>query len=104
MHADFEGRRALVEQLEFVRVKNYCGCGCATVGLSVDPAAPSAGKDSDSGMIPNAARVVDGNDEIIGGVIVFTDDGYLSLLEVHWNDEPISPFPPLSCLVFGEQT
>src|SRR4051812_48911037 len=39
-YADFEGRDALVEQVDSSRVKWYCGCGCATVNLSVDPAAP----------------------------------------------------------------
>jgi hypothetical protein len=99
--ADFEGRRALVERVESVPVENYCGCGCATVGLSADPAAPSADKTSQP--VPNGATLVDANEESIGGVVAFTDAGYLSLLEVFWYDEPISPFPPLDRLrVFGE--
>ena len=95
-YADFKGRDALVEQVDSARVKWYCGCGCATVNLSVEPAAPSARKTWRP--IPNEAIVVDLNGENIGGVIVFADDGYLSSLEIFWYDEPISPFPPLDRL------
>jgi hypothetical protein len=95
-HADFEGRDALVVQVESARVDSYCGCGCATVGLTVDPAAPSV--HLTYRPIPNDADVVDGEGELLGGVIVFVDDGYLSLLEVYWYEDPISPFPPLDRL------
>jgi hypothetical protein len=95
-YADFDGRDALLEQVDFARVDWYCGCGCATVTLTVDPAAPSARRTYRP--IPNEATVVDVNGEIIGGVIVFADDGYLSNLEIFWYDEPISPFPPLDRL------
>ena len=95
-HADFEGRDALVVQVESARVDSYCGCGCATVGLTVDAAAPSV--HLTYRPIPNDADVVDGEGELLGGVIVFVDDGYLSLLEVYWYEEPISPFPPLDRL------
>jgi hypothetical protein len=95
-HADFDGRDALLEQVGSARVDWYCGCGCATVTLTVDPAAPSARRTYRP--IPNEATVVDVNGEIIGGVIVFADDGYLSNLEIFWYDEPISPFPPLDRL------
>ena len=95
-YADFNGRDALVEQVDFARVDWYCGCGCATVNLIVDPAAPSARRTYRP--IPNEASVVDPNGESIGGVIVFADDGYLSNLEVFWFEHPISPFPPLDQL------
>ncbi len=95
-YADFEGRDELVVQLESAHVDSYCGCGCATVGLTVDPAAPAAR--ATYRPIPNHADVIDGDGEILGGVIVFADDGYLSLLEVYWYEEPISPFPPLGRL------
>jgi hypothetical protein len=95
-YADFEGRDALVEQVDFARVDYYCRCGCATVGLTVDPAASSARKTYRP--IPNEASVVDLDGKSIGGVIVFADDGYLSNLEIYWYDEPISPFPPVDQL------
>jgi hypothetical protein len=92
-YADFVGRDALVEQVDSARADWYCGCGCATVNLSVDPTVPSARKTYRP--IPNEAMVVELNGENIGGIIVFADDGYLSNLEIFWCDEPISPFPPL---------
>jgi hypothetical protein len=101
-HADFEGRDALIAQVASTRVDSYCGCGCATVGLTVDPAALSAGVTYRP--IPNDAAVTDGNGEPLGGIIVFADDGYLSNLEIHWYEEPISPFPPLDRLQLSKRT
>jgi hypothetical protein len=91
--ADFDGRAALLEQAKGVRAVGYCPCGCATVGLVVDPACPSAGKTYRP--IPNEAGVLDADGENIGGVIVFADDGYLSGLEIFSYADPINPFPPL---------
>jgi len=93
---NFEGRDALLEQVDSARVSWYCGCGCATVNLVVDPEAPSAGRTYRP--IPSEANVVNAAGEYIGGVIVFADDGYLSNLEIYWYEEPISPFPPLDRL------
>jgi hypothetical protein len=93
-HAYFEGRDELVEQVDSARADGYCGCGCATVGLTVDRAAPSAGKSYHK--IP--ADILDASGELIGGVLVFVDDGYLSSLEVFTYYEPISPLPPLDRL------
>jgi len=86
----------LLEQVDSARADWYCGCGCATVTLSVDSAAPSASRTYRP--IPNGADVVDVNGDVIGGVIVFADDGYLSNLEIFDHYEPISPFPPLDRL------
>jgi hypothetical protein len=95
-HADFDGRDALLAQVDSARVDSECSCGCATVGFSVDPRAPSAAKTYRP--IPNEAEVLDADDENIGGVIVFTEAGYLSSLEIFSWDDPISSFPPLDRL------
>lgn len=91
-YADFEGRDALLNQVDATRVVGFCGCGCATVDLAVD-AAPST-----TGMahpIPNEAVVLDTDGDAIGGVLVFVRDGYLASLEVYdFGGVPISPFPP----------
>jgi hypothetical protein len=100
-HAEFEGRDALVEQVDAARVDAYCPCGCATVGFTVDRSAPSAGKTYRP--IPNEAEVVDDDGESIGGVIVFVEHGYLSSLEIFWYDEPINPFPPVDRLRLYKQ-
>jgi hypothetical protein len=100
-YADFDGRDALLEQVDSTRADWLCGCGCATVNLQVDPSAPSCGRTYRA--IPNEAEVFDNGGESIGGIIVFADDGYLSNLEVHWYFEPISPFPPLDRLRLYQQ-
>ena len=94
--ADFDGRDALLEQAKGVRAVGECPCGCATVGLVVDPGAPTAGQTYRP--IPNEAEVLDAEGENIGGVIVFADDGYLSGLEIYSYFDPINPFPPLDRL------
>jgi hypothetical protein len=42
--------------------------------------------------------VLDARGEDIGGVLVFTTDGYLSALEVYSYDEPIARMPPVERL------
>ncbi|XER99788.1 hypothetical protein HEP87_00730 [Streptomyces sp. S1D4-11] len=77
---------ALRAQLPHARVVGRCGCGCATVDVGVDhtavPPAPAHGN-------PVAdAWYAEPED---AGVMVFTKDGYLSLLEIYSaSSEPIS--------------
>jgi hypothetical protein len=89
---DFPGRDDLVAQFRSARVVGYCGCGCATVHLAVDGDSPRA--QQTRGPIPAEATVLDADGEPIGGVLVFLDEGRLSLLEIYSHDDPISPFPP----------
>jgi hypothetical protein len=95
-YADFVGRDQLMEQVESTTVIGYCPCPCATVALQVSPiAARSIGGGY---PIRNEAEVLDANGESIGGIIVFTEDGYLSALEIFAWDQAISPLPPLDRL------
>jgi|NGEPerStandDraft_6_1074524.scaffolds.fasta_scaffold30312_2 hypothetical protein len=90
-YADFDGRDALLDQVDTARVVGFCGCGCATVEIAVD-AAPSA--TSVAHPIPNEAVVLDEDGDAIGGVLVFVREGYLASLEVYdFNGVPISPLP-----------
>jgi hypothetical protein len=95
-YQDFDGRDELVAQVDAARVDGYCGCGCATVDLTVDPAAPSAPKGY--WPIPNEAIVIDAAGEPIGGIIIFVDGGYLLMLQILSDQQPISPLPPLDRL------
>jgi hypothetical protein len=100
-HADFEGRDELISQVDSASVDGYCGCGCATVSLVVQPEArraPTALR-----MIPNSARVFDAEGEEIGGIIVFLLDGYLSFLEIYDYLDGISPLPPIDRLVIDTE-
>jgi hypothetical protein len=90
-YADFDGRDALLAQVDAARVVGYCGCGCASVDLAVDcsPAMTSVAH-----PIPNEATVFGADGEAIGSVLVFVRDGCLSMLEVYdYFGEPISPMP-----------
>lgn len=97
--ADFGGRDVLVAQVDATSVDGYCGCGCATVSLVVQPEARRAA--TALRMIPNSARVFDAEGEEIGGIIVFLLDGYLSYMEIFDYLDPggISPLPPIDRLV-----
>ena len=95
-HADFQGRDALLEQVNAARVVGGCDCGCASVDLAVEDAPPS---DSVAYPIPNEATVLDMDGHAIGGVLVSERDGYLAQLEVYgYANDPISPFPPVDRL------
>ena len=80
---------ALLAQVPHARVAGRCGCGCATVELDVDraaaaPAPPHGNPAVDAGYTgPHSV-----------GVMVCTEDGYLSLLEIYSvGDEPVSTWP-----------
>ena len=80
---------ALLAQVPHARVVGRCGCGCATVELEVDrtaaaPAPPHDNPAVEAGYThPNSA-----------GVVVCTEAGYLSLLEIYSvGDEPVSAWP-----------
>ncbi len=84
---------ALRAQIPHTRVTGRCGCGCgcgcATLDLTVDraavPAAPAHGNPAvdDWCAVPDDA-----------GVMVFTEDGYLSLLEIcSASGEPVTTWP-----------
>jgi hypothetical protein len=55
-HAPFRGRDELLAQVGAARVASYCGCGCASVGLSVESSAPVA--DPPGSPLPNDAQVL----------------------------------------------
>ena len=94
-YADFDGRDALLAQVDSARVVGYCGCGCATVLLAVESAAPAS---SSGSPIPNEATIIGADGDPLGGLLVFLEDGYLATLEVYSYDDPISPFPPMERL------
>lgn len=90
-YADFDGRDALLDQVDAARVVGFCGCGCATVDIAVG--APSS-TTSVALPIPNEAVVLDEDGDGIGGVLLFVRDGYLASLEVYdFKGVPIGPFP-----------
>lgn len=83
---DFPGAAELRAQLPTVRVSGGCRCGCPTIDLVVDDAAPAAAL---NGRVAAEADAPD------GGIILFADEGRLSELE-YWStgDETPAEFPP----------
>lgn len=82
-------RVALRAQLPYTRVSGRCGCGCVTVDLTVDEsavvAAPVVGNPAVEGWysVPEHA-----------GVMVLTEGGYLSSLELYsTSGEPVTVWP-----------
>lgn len=82
-------RAALRAQVGFVRVVGRCACGCASVDLAVDRAAvapaPVHGNPAADAWYVEPADA---------GVMVFTRDGYLSLLEIYSSAAaPVTDWP-----------
>ncbi|OAH13868.1 hypothetical protein [Streptomyces jeddahensis] len=80
---------ALLAQIPHTRVVGRCGCGCVTVDLEVDRTAADPAPQHDNPTVdawydaPHSA-----------GVMICTEDGYLSLLEIYSvSDEPITAWP-----------
>jgi hypothetical protein len=88
---------ALRAQLPHAWVAGRCGCGCATVDLEVDrqavPAAPAHDSPAVEAGYISPADAADGG-PVCPGVLVLTDDGYLSRLEIYSvGDEPVTAWP-----------
>ncbi|MFF9342573.1 MULTISPECIES: hypothetical protein [unclassified Streptomyces] len=79
---------ALRSQVPRLRVTGRCGCGCGTAYFaldtgSVEPAPVRAGR-----FVAAEAVLYTETGACPGEVLVFTDDGYLSWLEVcSWSDD-----------------
>ncbi|WP_200308179.1 hypothetical protein [Streptomyces adelaidensis] len=81
---------ALRAQVPYTHVGGGCGCGCATVDLAVDREAVPPASTRGDGLAADAWYA--GPDD--AGVMVFTEGGYLSLLEIYSvSSEPITTWP-----------
>ncbi|MGW3153276.1 hypothetical protein [Streptomyces sp. NPDC001089] len=79
---------ALLAQIPHTRVVRWCGCGCATVDLEVDRTAVAPAPSHDNPVVDAGYTTPP------AAVLVFTEDGYLSLLEIYSvSDEPITAWP-----------
>jgi hypothetical protein len=96
-HADVQGRDALLAQAATALVTGYCRSGCATVDLTVDRTLLAAEQWQKRPRTVGGPTVEDADGEPIGGLVIFLDDGYLSLLEVYnLTGHPITPFPRIT--------
>ncbi|MEU8684218.1 hypothetical protein [Streptomyces sp. NPDC048611] len=80
---------ALLAQIPHTQVVGRCGCGCVTVDLEVDRTAAAPAPPHDN---PAVDAWYDA--PYSAGVMVCTEGGYLSLLEIYSvSDEPITAWP-----------
>jgi hypothetical protein len=74
-------------------VTGTCECGCPTVDLEVDRERTPRAKLASE--VPVEALSVSESPDEAGGLILFTEDGWLSMLELWFtSDEPPGEFPP----------
>ncbi|GFE14703.1 hypothetical protein Sgleb_27500 [Streptomyces glebosus] len=86
--------RALLAQIPHTRVVGRCGCGCVTVDLEVDRTAAAPAPSHDN---PAVDAWYDA--PYSAGVMVCTEGGYLSVLEIYSvADEPITAWPDVRCI------
>jgi hypothetical protein len=80
----------LREQARTAVVTGTCGCGCATIDLAVDR---DNGGPADlcSPVVSADSRAAD--DVPAVGLLLFLDDGWLSLLEIWYIEAPPGEFP-----------
>jgi hypothetical protein len=85
----------LRQQRKSVVATGLCGCGCASIHLAVDRERhePAAICRQPISADFNSARADLGDKREVGGLLVFLDEGWLSLLEVWWMEAPPAEFP-----------
>ena len=87
------GAESLIKQVEGLRVESKCSCGCPTVHFEVsgsaDPFVPR--------ILANFHGKTENGEDV--GVILWTDEGRISSLEVYgFGDEEISQLPLIDTL------
>lgn len=85
-----EAHRALVEQIEFVRVTERCDCGCASIMFGVDhDRAPRAAGYEGHLLVSEAQHTNEPRQ-----VLLFAEDGWLNQIEIVDYDEIHAPELP----------
>ncbi|MEU8543613.1 hypothetical protein AB0C52_27095 [Streptomyces sp. NPDC048717] len=79
---------ALREQVPHLGVQGRCTCGCGTTYFTLDTGTVDPAPNGPSTVVAAAAQLVTETGEYPGEVLVFTQGGYLSWLEVcSWSDD-----------------
>jgi hypothetical protein len=78
-------------QIPFVRVVGSCACGCATIGLKLNPGVVR-GSELSGGIVADAYGKSPSGHYI--EVILHQNEGELSELEIVWFDGPVSKWIP----------
>jgi len=89
----------LRRQVDHARAQLGCGCGTISLMVNQDHADSAAASPT---RVHAEALVVDAHDQPIGGLLLFTDDGYIDSLEIYTFTEDPQPLPaPDSLRLFG---
>jgi hypothetical protein len=79
---------ALRRQVPHLTVRTRCTCGCGTAYFELDTSELEPAPTGPSTVVAAEAQLVTEAGECPGEVLVFTQDGYLSWLEVcSWSDD-----------------
>ena len=94
---EFPGAAELRAQVGFMQVVAQWGVDSASIDLLVLEGTPrSSGVD---GVIPVNATVADESGSLLGEILLWATDGYLSAVEYAWyGDEPPSSLPDTSMI------
>ena len=83
-------------QIEGMRARSSCTCGCPSISLVVSENAPAVGAARDRIVVDRSGRTANGASV---GLLLFQDDGKLSELEVYpYGDEGKFGFPTIESL------
>lgn len=96
---DFPGVEQLRAQLSTLQAWSSCSCGCGSIALLADRRVAASPRTTWS---PLEADVIDDAENLIGGLLLFTNDGYLDDLEIYsFQDEPLQ-LPPVDRIRWGD--
>ncbi len=79
-------------QVEAVSVRSNCECGCGSIALKPDPMVSSRAASGLPTVVADANVILP--DEIVGGIILFQEDGFLAHLEIWSVADPLQ-FPAI---------
>ena len=87
----FAGAEGLRRQIQWASAQPGCGCGCGTINLRCDEDQAEPAPVAKS-PVPGEAHVLDDRGDVIGGLLLFARNGYLSALEIFTFGDP-GPLP-----------
>jgi hypothetical protein len=99
---DFHAAKTLRDQVRHAEVDRLCECGCPSFSLAVDKSRSIRAEVSPKHSVISAAPSLDVDPPY--ELLLFTDDGWLSYVELVWYGEsPPSSFPALGDFEPAEQ-
>lgn len=96
---DFPGADVLRTDVEVIRVRPSCGCGCASIALIPPGVDPRLGSETPAAPAPLDITVLPLDGRPSGGMILWVADGHLADLEVYSvEDHPALGMPDVRLL------